>query len=247
MAQWNEGKVVDYQRWNEILFSLKVDVELNDFTAGQFTSLALEIDGERVARPYSFISAPGVSPIEFFFYTATDGLLSNELVKLKVGDSLWVKQQPNGFFVLDEIPEAKDLWMFATGTGIAPFMSILETEEPWQRFERTVLVQAVRSKSDLLYQEQIQAIQSRHPEQFKHQAFVSRETVEGTLGGRIPAAIENGKLEQSLDLKLNLTDSQIMLCGNPGMVKEASDVLKNRGFTKNRRRTPGQITTENYW
>ncbi|MFK7865118.1 MAG: ferredoxin--NADP reductase [Pseudohongiellaceae bacterium] len=247
MAQWNEGEVVEYTRWTDILFSLKIDVEINDFVAGQFTSLALEIDGERVARPYSFISAPQVHPKEFFFYTATNGSLSNALVKLKVGDSVWVKQQPNGFFVLNEVPAADDLWMFATGTGIAPFMSILETDQAWQKFKRLILVQAVRHKSDLLYQDQVRAIKARHGEQFHHQPFVSRESVPGALSGRIPAAIESGELENRLGIKLKLEHSQMMLCGNPDMIKDASNALKERGFTKNRRRTPGQITTENYW
>lgn len=247
MAQWKEGKVVEYTRWTDILFSLKIDVAINDFAAGQFTSLALDVDGERVARPYSFISAPADNPKEFFFYTATEGRLSNALVKLRVGDSVWVKQQPNGFFVLNEIPEADDLWMLATGTGIAPFMSILGTEEAWQRFKRIILIQAVRAGSDLLYQEQISAIRAKRGEQFQHQAFVSREAIPNTMGGRIPAAIESGQLEGKLGIEFSLDKSQIMLCGNPAMVKDASEVLKARGFSKNRRRTPGQITTENYW
>lgn len=247
MAQWIEGKVVESTHWTPILFSLKIDAETKPFRAGQFTSLALEIDGERIARPYSFISAPHIDPKEFFFYTATNGQLSNELVKLKVGDAVWVKEQPNGFFVLDEIPQAEDLWMLATGTGIAPFLSILETEEVWTRFKHVVLVQAVRSAQDLLYQEQISRIGERQGAQFSHQTFVSRETVIDSFKGRIPAALENGELESATGLTLETHTSQIMLCGNPGMVKDASDVLKARGFSKNRRRTPGQLTTENYW
>lgn len=247
MAQWVEGTVVERTLWTPILFSLKVDLDINPFKPGQFTSLALNIDDELIARPYSFFSPPHISPKEFFFYAASDGVLSNQLIKLQVGDKVMAKQQPNGFFILDEIPPAEDLWMLATGTGIAPFMSILKDEEVWTKYPTVVLVQAVRSHSDLLYQGEINALKLRHGDRFNHQGFVSREAVAGSLPGRIPAALENGSLEQSVGLVMTVENSQIMLCGNPGMIKESVEVLKARGFSKNRRRSPGQLTTEAYW
>ncbi len=121
MPKWVEGKVVKNIHWHENLFSLQVEAEVAPFVAGQFTSLALDIDGERIARPYSFLSSPGQQPLEFFFYVATDGVLSNALVKLKPGDRLWLKEQANGFFTLAEVPASRDLWMLATGTGVAPY------------------------------------------------------------------------------------------------------------------------------
>lgn len=247
MAEWIEGKIVDSQHWTENLFSLRIAADIKHFKAGQFTSLALDMDGERIARPYSFLSSPGQQPLEFFFYTATGGALSNALVELQSGDSVWVKNQANGFFVLDEIPECREMWLLGTGTGVAPLLSILGTEEPWQRFDEVVLVYAVRKHSDLLYQEQIDSLRIKFPDRFKFQAFVSREEIPGTLLGRIPAAIENGTLEKSVALKMDPERSHFMLCGNPDMVRDVTDVLKGRGFRKNRRRTPGHITTENYW
>ena len=104
MAQWIEGTVLENSHWTENLFTLKIDADVDMFTAGQFTSLALDIDGERIARPYSFLSSPGKKPIEFFFYTATGGVLSNAMVDLKAGDNIWVKQKANGFFTLNEVP-----------------------------------------------------------------------------------------------------------------------------------------------
>ena len=165
----------DNIHWTENLFSLKIDADVDSFTAGQFTSLALDIDGKRIARPYSYLSSPDQQPIEFFFYTAVDGLLSNAMVKLKVGDSIWVKQQANGYFVLDEVPGADELWMLGTGTGVAPFFSILHTEEVWQRFKRIVLVHAVRTEADLRYQELVQGLTEKYADRFRFQAFVSRE------------------------------------------------------------------------
>jgi len=247
MAQWVEGRVVENIHWSENLFTLKIDADVDSFTAGQFTSLALDIDGKRIARPYSYLSSPQQRPLEFFFYTATDGVLSNVLVKLKPNESVWVKQQANGFFTLDEIPESNELWMLGTGTGVAPFFSILNTDEPWARFKKIVLVHAVRTKVDLRYQELIDLLREEHGDQFKFQAFVSREKIPNTIEGRIPAAILDGSLEKAIGLPLSAEDSHVMLCGNPDMVKDTVELLKARNFRKNRRRTPGHITVENYW
>jgi ferredoxin--NADP+ reductase len=247
MAKWIQGTVRDNIHWTENLFSLRIDADVDNFTAGQFTSLALDVDGKRIARPYSYLSSPGQQPIEFFFYTAVDGLLSNAMVKLKTGDAIWVKPQANGFFTLDEVPAADDLWMLGTGTGVAPFFSILHTETAWQHFKRIVLVHAVRTEADLRYQNLVQGLAEQYSDRFLFQAFVSREACPGTIRGRVPATLEDGSLENALGVQLNLEKSQIMLCGNPDMVKDCTEILKTRGFTKNRRRTPGQITVENYW
>ena len=247
MKDWIEAVVVKNIHWNEHLFSLKVDADFAPFTAGQFTSLALDIDGERIARPYSFLSSPGQQPTEFFFYTATGGVLSNALFQLQPGDKLWVKQHANGFFTLNEVPDTRDLWLLGTGTGVAPFYSILGTDEPWQRFENIVLVNAVRIGADLQYLDLVEQLRSQHDRQFQFQAFVSRETVANTLPGRIPAAIADGSLERAVGLELATGNSHVMLCGNPDMVKDTIEILKERDFRKNRRRTPGHITVENYW
>ncbi len=247
MAEWIQGTVTDNIHWTDNLYSLKIDAEVDTFTAGQFTSLALDIEGERVARPYSFLSSPGQRPLEFFFYTATGGVLSNAMLHLKAGDTIWLKKQANGFFTLDEVPDSPDLWMFGTGTGVAPFFSILNTDEAWQRFEKVLLVHGVRSNADLRYQNIIQTLKERRGDNFRFQAFVTREETPGTFHGRIPAAITDGSLELTVDARLSPDASQIMLCGNPDMVKDCVEVLKARGFNKNRRRSPGQITVENYW
>ncbi|MBL4573305.1 MAG: ferredoxin--NADP reductase [Gammaproteobacteria bacterium] len=247
MAEWIQGTVVGNIHWTENLYSLKINADVDTFVAGQFTSLALEIEGERIARPYSFLSAPGQNPLEFFFYTATGGVLSNAMLDLRAGDAIWLKKKANGFFTLSEVPSSTDLWMFGTGTGIAPFFSILKTEEPWERFENVILVHGVRANADLRYQELIENIQRDRPKRFQFKAFVTREDVPGAYRGRIPAAIIDGSLEDACGMGLSPENSQIMLCGNPDMVKDTVEALKKRGFKKNRRRTPGQITVENYW
>ena len=139
------------------------------------------------------------------------------------------------------------MWMLGTGTGIAPFFSILNTDEPWQRLKKIVLVHAVRTLADLRYQEMVNSLKEKYGDRFLFQAFVSREVVEETINGRIPGTIEDGSLEERVGLQLDPDKSHIMLCGNPDMVKDSVEILKARGFAKNRRRTPGHITVENYW
>ncbi len=247
MTAWIDGTVVESIHWHENLFSLKIEADIPLFSAGQFVSLALDIDNERVARPYSVLSSPGQNPLEFFFYVASDGVLSNALVNLEKGDKVFLKDKAQGFFILNEIPSAKDLWMIGTGTGIAPYFSILGDEEVWRKYENVVLVEGVRSSKDLPYQDLIEKLAQEHPDNFRFQAFVSREDYPGAIKGRIPASLDDGGLEDKVGLTLSPSDSQIMLCGNPDMVKDCVGILKSRGFEKNLRRKPGQITTENYW
>ena len=109
------------------------------------------------------------------------------------------------------------------------------------------MIQAVRTQADLRYQELITNLEDKFEDQFFSQAFVSREKIEGTFHGRIPASLANQSLEKHLGLDLNVENSHIMLCGNPEMVKDSIEILKRRGFSKHRRRKPGQISVENYW
>ncbi len=245
--QWIEGKIIENIHWTENLFSLRIAAAVDKFSAGQFTSLALDINGERIARPYSFLSSPDQQPLEFFFYTATNGVLSNALVKLNPGESVWVRQQAHGFFTMDEVPDAQELWMIATGTGVAPFFSILGSATPWQRFEHIILVHAVRTAADLRYQHLIESYAENYPGKFSFQSFVSRESCKGALPGRVPAAIANGDLERAVGRQLDKEKSHVMLCGNPDMVKDTVELLNLRNMRKHRRRTPGHITVENYW
>jgi ferredoxin/flavodoxin---NADP+ reductase len=247
MQKWVEGTVVDQKRWTQTLFSLKVNAEVAAFEAGQFAKLALEAEGEMVARPYSFVNAPRESPHEFYYVTLPDGPLTQRLCKLDAGDAVYLAPRPAGFLVLSEVPSGENLWLISTGTGIGPFLSILKTEAPWRRFKQVVLVHAVRRAEELTHRESIEQLMRRHPEQMRTVSFVSRESAAGALPGRVPAALEDGRLEAETGVVLSAATSQVMICGNPAMVIDTSAVLARRGMKKHRRRDPGHITVENYW
>jgi len=247
MVDWVKAVIHNKKQWTDRLFSLQIEAKLTQFTAGQFTRLALEVEGERVARPYSFINSPDESHAEFYFNIVEEGPLSGRLATLKAGDSIEIAQPAHGFFTLPEVPEGKHLWMLATGTALGPYLSFLKTDEPWKRFEKLILVHAVRHADELSYAETISSFVEKDPEKFTFIPFVSREQHEGALGGRIPAAIEEGRLEGRAGVTINVTDSQLMLCGNLGMILDTTEALNKRGLIKNKRREPGQITTEKYW
>ncbi|OOG28771.1 ferredoxin--NADP(+) reductase [Thioalkalivibrio denitrificans] len=246
MAGWLQGNVVERKRWTARLFSLRVDAPVDPFEPGQFNRLALDIDGERVGRPYSYVNPPQETPLDFYFNTVPDGPLSNRLAALEPGDTVQLMSKPQGFFTLSELPDADILWLMATGTAIGPYLSMLRTDTPWKRFKRVVLVHAVRTADELTYRDVIEGFRD-HGRQFSFVPFVSREAHPGALPGRVPAAIRDESLERRVDLPLSPDTSQVMLCGNPEMVRDATEVLKERGMRKNRRRTPGHITTEHYW
>jgi ferredoxin--NADP+ reductase len=245
--QWLEGRVTQNRAWGPHLHSLRVEADLGDFQAGQFTKLGLEIDGEVIGRPYSLVNSPEQRPLDFYFGVVPDGPLSGRLADLQPGDAVLVAPKPAGFLTLSELPDARDLWLIASGTGIGPFLSILRTDEPWRRFERAVLVHAVRTAAELAYRETIAEIGAAHPGRFAGVPFVSREATDFALAGRVPQAIADGRLEARAGAMLAAGDSQVMICGNPKMVDDVTAALVARGMKKHRRKEPGQISVENYW
>ena len=246
-TEWLPGTVVENQHWTDQLYSLHINAPEVRFTAGQFGRLALDIDGERVARPYSFVNPPKAANLEFYSIIVPKGPLSSRLECLKARDQVWVSSQGVGFFVLDEVPGSDYLWLLSTGTGLGPYLSILGTPDPWARHRKIALVHAVRYARELTYQDTIQHYQDQYPDQFVYVPFVSREKHSDILRGRIPAAIKDGRLAERAGMDFEPARAQVMLCGNPQMVQDTAALLKTMGMTRNRRSRPGQITTESYW
>ncbi|MEO5764557.1 MAG: ferredoxin--NADP reductase [Casimicrobiaceae bacterium] len=251
MTSWIEGKVAGRRQWTDNLYSLRVAAPELSFVAGQFARLALPAPAgskePMLGRPYSFVNPPSESPHEFYFIVLPDGPLSPRLAALAEGEPVWLLPRANGFFSTHELPEADHLWCMATGTGIGPFLSILRTPEPWQKFSRVVLVHATRYANELTYRDEIAAIGRAHGGAFSYVPMVSRETAPAALTGRIPAAIQDGRLETRTGVPLTAANAHAMLCGNPAMVEDTQKALATRGMRRHRRREPGHITLETYW
>jgi ferredoxin/flavodoxin---NADP+ reductase len=251
MAAWVEGRVAGKRQWTGSLVSLEVAAPDVRFVAGQFAKLALPAppghNEPMIGRPYSFVNPPGTAPHEFYFIVVPGGPLSPRLAALGEGDPVWLAPRANGFFSVDEVPPADVLWCLSTGTGIGPFLSMLRTDELWTRFPRAVLVHAVRHGEELTYQDTIATIAAARAGAFTYVPMVSRDARPDALSGRIPAAIDDGRLEMRAGIPLSAQNAQAMLCGNPAMVEDTQKVLAARGMRRHRRKEPGHVTVETYW
>jgi len=251
-ANWVQAKVIENRQLTDRHYALIFEAKLLPFTAGQFARLQVEVENdkgelEKFANPYSLLNTPDDKYAEVYFNTVIDGKVSNGLAALKPGDTVEIAQPCVGFFVLSQIPEAKHLWMLSTGTGIGPYFSMLKTTEAWERFEKIILVHAVPIADELNYSELIEQFAKEHPDQFQYISIVSREDHEGSLKGRIPALIENGKLEAKARLEINKENSHVMLCGNNGLLEDTKAVLKKRGMDRHLNRKPGHVSSEKYF
>ena len=251
MAAWVEGRVAGKRQWTQSLLSLQVAAPDVKFVAGQFARLALPAPPgpieTMIGRPYSFVNPPNEAPHEFYFIVVAQGPLSPRLAALSPGDAVWLAPRANGFFSVTEVPPSDVLWCLSTGTGIGPFLSMLRTEDPWTRFQRVVLVHAVRNAEELTYRDVIADIGRTRSGAFTYVPMVSREPHPSALAGRIPAAIEDGRLEARVGIAMSPENSQAMLCGNPAMVEDTQKLLATRGMRRHRRKEPGHVTVETYW
>lgn len=242
-----EGRVLSNTALTSRLYSLCIEVELSSFEAGQFVKLQLTINNEKVAKPYSLVNTPDDPVAEVFFNTVTDGLLSNALASLQANDLIEVSQPATGFFTLNGAPLARDMWLFATGTGLGPYLSILRTGHLWDRYENVVLVHGVPLREELAYLNMIEAVQSEYPGRFQYISCVSREENPSGFKGRVTEILENGELERRTKLEINTSDSAVMLCGNHNMITDMQTLLAHRNMRKHLRHEPGQILIEQYF
>lgn len=244
--KWTQGTVERKVVWAPGLFTLKVKCpDVQTFEPGQFLQLGLEVDGVHVHRPYS-VASPAGDSIEFFIVLVEEGKLTPHLWKLQPGDKVDVSEKAAGGFTLSHCPDASVLWLIATGTGIAPYIAMLRTASPWQRYKRVVFVHGVRKACDLAYQTELSDYAARYGNRFRYAPVISREEKPGSLQGRITTCLANGSLENVVDQPIT-DDSCVMMCGNPDMLDETEKLLVARGLKKHRAKSPGQIVVERYW
>lgn len=252
--QYTVETVTAIRGWTPKLFSLCLTRSPGfRFEAGQFARLGVETTGGIVWRAYSMVSSPYDDTLEFFSIVVPGGEFTSELARLSVGDRVLVGKAAFGYLTLDRFPDGRDLWLLATGTGVAPFVSILSAPEVWQRFENVILVYSVREAAEMAYREHIGAL-ARHPlfgddarRKLRFIPVVTRETVAGALGQRLTALIDDGRLEQAAGLKFDPARSRVMLCGNPEMVADTRRILQGRGLALSRLSAPAQLAVEQFW
>ncbi|KAF2409801.1 ferredoxin--NADP reductase [Pseudomonas antarctica] len=246
--------LLDVQSLTPSLFTLRTTRDPGfRFTAGQFVRLGVnKSDGSTVWRAYSIVSSPFDEHLDFFSIVVPGGEFTSELSRLQVGDTLMVERQATGFLTLNRFVDGRDLWLLGTGTGVAPFLSILQDFEVWEKFERIVLVYSAREAKELAYQSLIKELGAReYLAEYAHKLIyiptVTREQHPGALNGRITTLIENGELERVAGAALTPEHSRVLICGNPQMVDDTRQLLKQRDMQLSLSRRPGQVAVENYW
>ncbi|MGN5726800.1 ferredoxin--NADP reductase [Acinetobacter calcoaceticus] len=251
IEKFSVEKVLSVHRWTPTLFSFTMTRPAHfKFTAGQFARIGLKVGEELVVRAYSVVSSPFDETLEFFSIVVPDGAFTSNLQHLRVGDELYLEKIPYGYLTLTRYqqPLPHDLWLLATGTGLAPFLSMLQDFDTWSKYQKINLVYSVRTAAELAYVDRIQEIAETFGEGhigFKFISIITRDP-SAQLHDRLPVLIENGELEKVAGIELSPATSHVMLCGNPEMVDDTKDALKRRGLTMNRR-GEGNIAVENYW
>ena len=247
--------ITDIRPWTDSLFSFRTTRDRGyRFTPGQFARIGVrDRDNDTtIWRAYSIASASYDEHLEFFSVVVPGGAFTSRLATLREGDPILVERKSYGFLTTDRFDSGHDLWMLATGTGLAPFLSILHEFDTWESYDNLVLVQSVRTQPELAYEDLIRGFEkSEYYAQFAHKLryarIVTREPVPGTLRDRVTKLLASGVLEENVGIKLDLDRSRIMLCGNPEMVEDSRALLTSRGFRVSRRGEPGHLAVENYW
>ena len=230
-------QVISVHHWNDTLFSFRTTRDRGlRFENGHFVMIGLEVDGRRLMRAYSIASPNYEEHLEFFSVKVPNGPLTSRLQNIAVGSEILVSRKPTGTLVLRDLKPGKNLYLFSTGTGLAPFLSIVQDPETYERFEKVILMHGVRYKSELAYAELFTQELPQHEflgemvrEQLIYYPMVTREPFRNQ--GRITTLIESGKLFADIDLPpLDPASDRVMICGSPHMLADCSALLDARGF-----------------
>jgi ferredoxin--NADP+ reductase len=244
--KWTPGVITHKTVWAHGLFTLAIQApEVSHFEPGQFLQLGIDQPDGHLHRPYS-VASPHGPTLEFFIVLVEDGRLTPHLWKMDVGDSIDISAKAAGSFTLSHCPDASVLWLIATGTGLAPYIAMLRTPAPWDRYQKIVVVHGARHACDLAYQPELANHKHQYGHRFDYLPVVSREVVQGALNGRITTCITDGTLESAAHVQFT-ADSCVMMCGNPDMLDETEALLGERGLKRHKSKEPGQIVVERYW
>jgi ferredoxin--NADP+ reductase len=251
MSAFNQERVLSVHHWTDRLFTFTTtrDPALR-FSNGHFTMIGLKVNDKPLLRAYSIVSANYEDHLEFLSIKVPDGPLTSRLQHVKEGDEIIVGRKPTGTLLIDYLVPGKRLYMLATGTGLAPFMSIVRDPETYEKFEQVILVHGVRQKDELAYHDLLVKHLPHHEllgemvaKQLRYYPTVTREAYRNM--GRVTELIETGKLFE--DLKLPALDAEhdrVMICGSPGMLRDLKHMLESRGFAEGNTSTPGAFVIE---
>jgi len=234
--------VIDVHHWSDSLFSIRSTRDCGlRFRNGEFAMMGIEIEGRPVMRAYSMASSSYEDHLEFYSIKVADGSLTSQLQHIRVGDELLVSKKPTGTLLYDNLLAGKHLYLLCTGTGLAPFLSIIKDPEIYQSFDRVILVHGCRYANELSYQRLITQELRDNPwfgdqvcDKLIYYPAVTREPFRNY--GRITTLLESGKLIRDIGLPpLTVDDDRFMLCGSPAMLKSLTAMLDDMGFAETRR------------
>ncbi|WP_028312755.1 ferredoxin--NADP reductase [Derxia gummosa] len=251
MSAFNEETVLTVHHWTDRLFSFTTtrDQSLR-FSNGHFTMIGLKVNNKPLLRAYSIASANYEEHLEFLSIKVPDGPLTSRLQHIQPGDKLIVGRKPTGTLLIDYLKPGKNLYLMSTGTGLAPFMSVIRDPETYERFEKVILVHGVRQVAELAYHDFISQELPKHEflgelisEQLIYYPTVTREPFRNQ--GRLTDLIENGKLAADIGLPaLDPEVDRVMICGSPEMLKQLKHMLEARKFVEGNTSIPGDFVIE---
>lgn len=251
MANLMTETVTHVHHWNDSLFSFRTTRDPSfRFKNGHFVMLGLHQEGKPLLRAYSIASANYEDELEFFSIKVPDGPLTSKLQHLKIGDEILIGKKALGTLVTDEMLPGKNLYLIGTGTGLAPFMSIIKDFEIYDQFDKVILTHGVRTVSELAYSDYIQNELPQHEyfgemvrEKLIYYPTVTREPYKNN--GRLTDLLTSGKLFLDIGMpKPNLDDDRFMLCGSPSMLKDMCAILNERNFEEVRSGRQGHYVIE---